>query len=191
MSSALNERPSAEALPVSSGAAVLQDGHYLPPPEDKDGKQWVRTTALVQRTPQELYNLWRATENAPLWQEQIEVVVITGVNTSRWTMKDGDKMLTWDAEIVADEPGKRIVWKSIDGDLEEAGEVIFESAPGDRGTFVTVLMANWRVRGNPSRAGIRSKGSSKIFATSRRSPRLARFQTHRPHHMETAAWWER
>ena len=77
MSSALNERPSAEALPVSSGAAVLQDGHYLPPPEDKDGKQWVRTTALVQRTPQELYNLWRATENAPLWQEQIEVVVIT------------------------------------------------------------------------------------------------------------------
>ena len=140
MSSALNERPSAEALPVSSGAAVLQDGHYLPPPEDKDGKQWVRTTALVQRTPQELYNLWRATENAPLWQEQIEVVVITGVNTYRWTMKDGDKMLTWDAEIVADEPGKRIVWKSIDGDLEEAGEVIFESAPGDRGTFVTVLM---------------------------------------------------
>jgi len=140
MSSALNERPSAEALPVSSGAAVLQDGHYLPPPEDKDGKQWVRTTALVQRTPQELYNLWRATENAPLWQEQIEVVVITGVNTYRWTMKDGDKMLTWDAEIVADEPGKRIVWKSIDGDLEEAGEVIFELAPGDRGTFVTVLM---------------------------------------------------
>ena len=140
MSSALNERPSAEALPVSSGAAVLQDGHYLPPPEDKDGKQWVRTTALVQRTPQELYNLWRATENAPLWQEQIEVVVITGVNTSRWTMKDGDKTLTWDAEIVADEPGKRIVWKSIDGDLEEAGEVIFELAPGDRGTFVTVLM---------------------------------------------------
>jgi uncharacterized membrane protein len=140
MSSALNERPSAEALPVSSGSAVLQDGHYLPPPEDKDGKQWVRTTALVQRTPQELYNLWRATENAPLWQEQIEVVVITGVNTSRWTMKDGDKILTWDAEIVADEPGKRIVWKSIDGDLEEAGEVIFESAPGDRGTFVTVLM---------------------------------------------------
>ena len=140
MSSALSERPSAEALPVSSGAAVLQDGHYLPPPEDKDGKQWVRTTALVQRTPHELYNLWRATENAPLWQEQIEVVVITGVNTSRWTMKDGDKMLTWDAEIVADEPGKRIVWKSIDGDLEEAGEVIFESAPGDRGTFVTVLM---------------------------------------------------
>jgi uncharacterized membrane protein len=140
MSSALNEKPHAEALPASSGAAILQDGHYLPPPEDRDGKQWARTTALVQGTPQELYNLWRATENAPLWQEQIEEVVITGEKTSRWTMKDGDKTITWDAEILADEPGKRIVWRSMDGDLYEAGEVIFERAPADRGTFVTVLM---------------------------------------------------
>ena len=138
--SALNEKPNAEPLPASSGAAVLQDGHYLPPPEDKEGKQWARTTALVQGSPQELYNVWRAIENAPLWQEQIEEVVVTGVNTSRWTMKDGDKTITWNAEILADEPGKRIAWHSMDGDRNEAGEVIFEPAPGDRGTYVTVLM---------------------------------------------------
>jgi uncharacterized membrane protein len=119
---------------------VLQDGHYLPAPEDKDGKQWARTTALVQGSPQELYNLWRATEKAPLWQEQIDEVVITGETTSRWTMKDSDKTLTWDAEILADEPGKRIAWHSIDGDLNEAGEVVFEPARGDRGTYVTLLM---------------------------------------------------
>jgi uncharacterized membrane protein len=138
--SALNEKPNAEQLPRSSGAAVLQDGHYLPAPEDKDGKQWARTTALVQGSPQELYNLWRATEKAPLWQEQIDEVVITGETTSRWTMKDSDKTLTWDAEILADEPGKRIAWHSIDGDFNEAGEVVFEPAPGDRGTYVTLLM---------------------------------------------------
>jgi uncharacterized membrane protein len=137
---ALNEKPNAEPLPYSSGAAILQDGHYLAPPEDKDGKLWVRTTALVQASPQELYNLWRATEKAPLWQEQIEEVVITGANTSRWTMKDGDKTLTWNAEILADEPGKRIAWRTINGDVNEAGEVVFEPAPGDRGTLVTVLM---------------------------------------------------
>jgi uncharacterized membrane protein len=140
MSTALNEKPNAESLPASSGAAILQDGHYLAPPEDKDGKIWARTTALIQGSPDDLYALWRATENAPLWQEQIEEVVITGVNTSRWTMKDGDKTITWNAEIVADEPGKRIVWRSLDGDINEAGEVIFEPAPADRGTFVTVLM---------------------------------------------------
>ena len=141
MSTALNERPNAEPLPASSGVAILQDGHYLPPPEDKDGKVWARTTALVQASPEELYNFWRATENAPLWQEQIEEVVITGAKTSRWTMKDGDKTLTWNAEILADEPGKRIAWTSIDGDLYEAGEVVFEPAPADRGTIVTLLMA--------------------------------------------------
>jgi uncharacterized membrane protein len=140
MSTALNEKPNAESLPASPGAAILQDGHYLAPPEDKDGKIWARTTALIQGSPDDLYALWRATENAPLWQERIEEVVITGVNTSRWAMKDGDKTSTWNAEIIADEPGKRIVWRSLDGDINEAGEVIFEPAPADRGTFVTVLM---------------------------------------------------
>ncbi len=48
MSTALNEKPNAESLPVSSGAAILQDGHYLAPPEDKDGKIWARTTGGIR-----------------------------------------------------------------------------------------------------------------------------------------------
>jgi len=40
---------------------------------------------------------------------------------------------------LADEPGKRIAWKSIGGESDNAGEVIFEDAPGGRGTMVTVL----------------------------------------------------
>jgi len=63
----------------------------------------------------------------------------------------------------------RIAWKSIDGDLHEAGELIFEPAPADRGTYVTLLMevkvgklaSAW----DPSRAAIRSRASSKTFAT--------------------------
>jgi uncharacterized membrane protein len=47
--------------------------------------------------------------------------------------------ITWDSEILADEPGVRIAWKSIGGESENAGEVIFEDAPGGRGTIVTVL----------------------------------------------------
>ena len=139
--SALNEKSNAEPLPRLSGAAVVQDGHYLPPPEDGDGKVWVRASVLVQKTPDELYAMWRAVENAPLWQEQLKEVVVTGLNTSKWTANDGDKVLTWTSEVLADEPGKRIVWKTVEGDIDQAGEVIFELAPGDRGTFVIVLMA--------------------------------------------------
>ncbi len=136
----LNEKPGADEVPYSAGASSLIDGHYAPPPVDKDGKQWVRTSALVQASAEELYALWRDLERVPGWQEEITNVTVTGPETSHWTMKHGDKTVEWDAQILSDQPGKRIAWKSVGGEIDEAGEVIFEDAPGGRGTMVTVLM---------------------------------------------------
>ena len=59
--------------------------------------------------------------------------------TSHWVMASGDKTIEWDSEILADEPGRRIAWRSIGGESDNAGEVVFEPSPGDRGTVVTVL----------------------------------------------------
>lgn len=123
-----------------TGAAVTLDGRYLAPPEDKDGKIWVRTSAVIQADAHQLYSLWRDVEVAPQWQEQIKEVTRTGDKTSHWVMVKGDKTIAWDAEVLADEPGKRIAWRSTGGDLDEAGEVVFEPAPTGRGTMVTVLM---------------------------------------------------
>ena len=139
MSPALKEKPHAEELPMTGAAGMILDGRYLPPPEDKDGKLWVRTTALIQAAAQDLYMLWRNVEAAPNWQEQITQVVSTGDKTSHWTMESGGKTIEWDSEVLADEPGKRIAWRSVGGESDNAGEVIFEDAPGDRGTMVTVL----------------------------------------------------
>jgi uncharacterized membrane protein len=111
----------------------------MPPPADADGKIWARTTALIQASPQDLYGLWRNVEAIPLWQEEIISVSETGPSTSHWVMKSGDKTVEWDSEIMADEPGKRIVWRSLTGDVENAGEVVFEAAPAGRGTIVTLL----------------------------------------------------
>jgi len=139
--SALTERPNAESLPLVSGAATLLDGHYAPPPEDKDGKTWVRTSAIVQAEPQRLYELWRDVESAPAWHERTLEVRKTGEKTYHWVIRDepGDKKLAWDFEIMADQPGQRIAWRSISGEPASAGEVIFELASGDKGTMVTVL----------------------------------------------------
>ncbi len=139
MTAPLTEKPAAEALPISSGAAIIQDGRYLPPPADEDGKIWVRTSALVQADAGDLYTLWRDVESVPLWQEEIASVVRTGEKTSHWTMRSGDKTIEWDSEVLADEPGKRIAWRSISGESNNAGEVVFEPAPGGRGTIVVVL----------------------------------------------------
>lgn len=51
VTTALNKRPNAEDLPRESAAAALLNGHYAPPPADKDGKTWVRTSALIQADP--------------------------------------------------------------------------------------------------------------------------------------------
>lgn len=143
MAKALKEKPKPEPVPESSGASVIIDGHYAPPPEDKDGKLWVRTSVLILSDPETLYRMWREVEKAPLWQEQIVEVRVTGERTSHWVMKSGEKNIEWDSEIMADEPGKRIAWRSIGGASENAGEVIFEKAPGGRGTIVTELQQFW------------------------------------------------
>lgn len=181
MSSALQEKPGAEALPVQSGASVLLNGRYCPRPADGDGKLWVRTSALVQADAALLYAMWRDVEHAPLWQEEIAEVKATGEKTSRWTMKSGDKTITWDSEVLADEPGKRIAWRSTGGDSENAGEVIFEAAPGGRGTMVTVLqefrmgkMANaWETLTgrNPKQAVVENLRHLKALAETGEIPR--------------------
>jgi uncharacterized membrane protein len=185
MFTALQEKPNAEELPVSSAASVLLNGHYLAPPEDKDGKLWVRTTALIQGEPKTLYEMWHDIENAPAWQEQIAEVRRTGPTTSHWVMRAGgeksDKTIEWDSEILADEPGTRIAWRSIGGESENAGEVIFEAAPAGRGTFVTVLQefrmgklaSAWEtmVGRNPKQAVIENLRHFKALAETGEIPR--------------------
>lgn len=141
MSSALKEKPYADEPPVAGSAGMSLKGRYLPPPEDSDGQLWVRTSALVQASADDLYSMWRDVEAAPTWQELIKQVVVTGEKTSHWVAGSGEKTIEWDFEILADDPGKRIAWRSIGSDFGSAGEVIFENSKGARGTVVTVLQA--------------------------------------------------
>jgi uncharacterized membrane protein len=180
--SALNEKPNAERIPATGAAGMIIDGRYLPPPEDKDGKLWVRSSALIQRDRGDLYSLWRNVKEAPVWQEQVTQVVVTGDRTSHWVMESGGKTIEWDSEILADEPGKRIAWRSIGGDSDNAGEVIFDEAPGDRGTMVIVLQefrmgklaSAWEtfVGRNPKQAVIENLRHFKALAETGEIPRI-------------------
>jgi uncharacterized membrane protein len=181
MSEALREKPNAEAVPEMASAGVLLNRRYLPPPEDKEGKIWIRTSALVQVEAEALHQRWRDLETVPAWQEQIARVTRTGDKTSHWVMQSGDKTIEWDSEILADEPGKRIAWRSIGGDSENAGEVIFETSPGGRGTMVTVLQefrlgklaSAWEtmVGRNPKQAVIENLRHFKALAETGEIPR--------------------
>lgn len=187
MSPALKEKPYAQMLPETGAVGMILDGRYLPPPEDKDGKLWVRTSVLVQADPHDLYAMWRNVETAPAWQEQIARVVPTGERTSHWVMETDGKSVEWDSEILADEPGRRIAWQSFGGDSDNAGEVVFEDTPGDRGTMVTVLQefrmgklaSTWEtfVGRNPKQAVIENLRHFKALAETGEIPRT-QGQTH-------------
>ncbi len=177
----LNEKPNAASGERLRSAAITLDGRYLAPPEDKDGRSWVRTSAMIQREASDLYALWRDVTSIPKWQEQIQEVTTTGPRTSHWVMVDNGKTISWDAEIVNDEPGKRIVWRSTGGDLQQAGEVIFEPALAGRGTMVTVLqeigvgkiasLLHTLVGRNPRQAVIENLRHFKAFAETGEIPR--------------------
>ena len=181
MATPLNERPNYEEPPKPGTSAIVQNGRYMPPPEDKDGKLWVRTSALVQRRPEDLYALWHEIESAPEWQEEIRQVTRTGPTTSHWVMQSGDKTIEWDSEILNDEPARRIAWSSTGGELETAGEVTFEEAPGGRGTVITVLQefrmgklaSTWGTLAarNPKQAVIENLRHFKALAEAREIPR--------------------
>lgn len=182
MSNVLNEKPEAEKVPRSSAASIILDGRYRPPPEDKDGKLWIRATSLIQVDREQLYQLWRDVERAPLWQEQITSVTIKKPTISHWVMKAGDSVIEWDSEVLADEPGRRIAWRSVEGDSNNAGEVIFEDAAGGRGTVVTVLQefrmgklaSTWEtfVGRNPKQAVIENLRHFKALAETGEVPRI-------------------
>jgi uncharacterized membrane protein len=187
MADVLKETPDAVDWPSESNAGVALDGHYMAPPRDKDGKTWVRATALVHGSPANLYALWRDLESAPKWQEMVTDVISTGPNTSHWVMKTDGKVVEWDSEILKDEPGRRIAWRTASGGWNNAGEVVFESAPGGRGTVVTVLeefrqgklatAAQTLFSRNPRQAVIENLRHFKAFAETGEIPRT----TGQPH----------
>ena len=189
MSTPLVEKPNAEKLPRAGNAGVTLNGHYSPPPKDKDGKIWVRTSVLIQSSPEALYEAWRSVEQAPTWQEEIVAVRRTGETTSHWVMKSGDKTIEWDSEVLAHEPGKRIAWRSIGGESDNAGEIIFEPAPDGRGTIATVLQefrmgkiaSSWEtfVGRNPKQAVIENLRHFKALAETGEIPRIQN-QPHGP-----------
>lgn len=103
----------------------------------------VGVSFLVGKSPGELYQVWRQFDRLPTFMSHLKSVRVTGEKTSKWTAQApriyGD--VEWEAEITRDDKDQLIAWRSLPGgDLDTTGEVRFEPAMGDRGTYVHVLL---------------------------------------------------
>lgn len=96
----------------------------------------------IRRPAAELYSFWRDLEN--LMQVINHPVTITALShtESHWSVSAPAKQrVEWDAIIVEDEPNRKISWRSQPGgQVDNAGSVRFEPAPGDEGTEVIVFL---------------------------------------------------
>lgn len=104
----------------------------------------ISQSMLIDRSPEELYGYWRNFENLPRIMTHLESVQVLDERRSHWVAKApsivGGKV-EWDAEILIDEPNRRIEWASLPGaDVTNRGSVQFVRALGDRGTAVRVTV---------------------------------------------------
>jgi len=96
----------------------------------------------IQKSAAELYAFWRNFENLPRFMNHLESVEIIDEKNSKWTAKAPfGQTVSWNAEILSEEPDQRIVWRSVEpADIPNAGSVRFETLPAGRGTTVTVSL---------------------------------------------------
>lgn len=126
-----------------------------------NGQQGIHAKAsrLVNRQPEEVYNFWRDLQNLPRFMKHLESVEEFADGRSHWVAKGPAGMnVEWDATIIADAPGRVITWRSLENaDVDNAGAVRFEAAPGGRGTIVKV-----NIQYNPP-AGVIGKTVAQLF----------------------------
>jgi len=100
----------------------------------------IHESFTIMKSPEELYQFWRQLSNLPRFMRNVRSVEEVEQTRSHWVVGGpGDRTYEWDAEIVRDEPGKVLSWRTVgDADVRHEGVVTFRPATGGRGTVVEV-----------------------------------------------------
>jgi uncharacterized membrane protein len=103
--------------------------------------QRVEGSTEIESPVETVYGYWETLENLPNFMANVEEVIPTGPDTTRWRVKGPlDTTLEWEARITHKEPNSTIGWITNAGaDVDNSGVVRFrESAPGV--TLVEVVL---------------------------------------------------
>jgi uncharacterized membrane protein len=112
----------------------------------------MQTTFVVNRKRDEVYAAWRNLSSLPKFMKHLKTVTETGPTTSHWEAKIPEASpvaISWNAEIVKDEPGQLLSWRSLPGStVDNAGKVEFRDALGHQGTEIKVTIVYRPPAGN-------------------------------------------
>jgi uncharacterized membrane protein len=99
----------------------------------------VDKTITIDKPQQEVYRFWRNLENLPKFMRHLESVREIDNKHSHWVAKaPAGQTVEWKAEIINEIENELIAWRSLSGDVSNAGSVRFWPAFDNRGTELTV-----------------------------------------------------
>jgi uncharacterized membrane protein len=104
----------------------------------------IRTSLIVNKPKDEVYNFWRKLENLPLFMKHLASVTEIDSKHSHWeaVLPGNIGRIKWNAEIVKEEAGYLIGWQSIPNSMiNNAGKVTFHDAAGGQGTELEVVIS--------------------------------------------------
>ena len=120
-------------LGLSTGDAVLH----------KTDAVNIRTTIVVNKPRQEVYDFWRRLENLPRFMKHLNVVTELDNKRSHWEARvpGGIGTISWDAEVLKEENGTYLSWRSLENaTIENAGKVEFRDFMNHKGTEIDVTI---------------------------------------------------
>ncbi|MGZ3755045.1 MAG: SRPBCC family protein [Mucilaginibacter sp.] len=103
----------------------------------------IRSSFVIDKPRHLVYQFWRQLDNLPLFMNHLESVEVLDEHRSHWVLKLPSNLATvsWDAEIVKDEPDTMIGWSSLPGSIiDNAGKVRFKDAIDGKGTLIDIVI---------------------------------------------------
>lgn len=116
-------------------------------------------SVTINRPRDDIYAKWRDFTAFPQFMDNVRSVEKLDEKRSKWTIEaPAGAAVELVTEITADEPGRRIAWKSTEeSSIATTGEVLFEDAAPGRGTIVRL------VQSYTPPAGLIGKAVAKLF----------------------------
>jgi len=112
-------------------------------------ERFVEIDAPVER----VFELFADFEATPRWAGGVREVRRTGRRTFHWIVETAlDIDVEWDAEVLVFAPDRRIVWRSVGGDVRADCEAVFSVTP--EGTTLVRVIRGFETPGGRSRPDV-------------------------------------
>lgn len=102
----------------------------------------IRTYFIVKAPRQLVYESWRNLERLPRFLKHIKEIKVIDELHSVWVLKTPGRLpaIAWKAEIIDQEEGRELSWRSLPGSkIETAGKITFANTTG--GTEVNLMIS--------------------------------------------------